>query len=386
MVNRITPGQIKKTNRQQIYDYIYQQKKVSQQDIIYALRLSRPTVAANLTELEEDGLIYKNGQLEADQIGRKAVAYSIVPDYRIAIGVEIMVDMIKVIAVDLYGKKIHRVVTEVPYKNEPTYYKKICDFILEFISNLEVPGERILGIGFAMQGLVSADGSTVVYGKILGYTGLKIDVFTAHLPYPCSLIHDPDGAALSELWSSPELTSALYLSLSRHLGGSIISKRKILAGKHGHMATFEHTQMQHRGELCYCGKRGCAETVCSMKALLGDEDPEAFFKGVRSQAPEQVKRWHNYLKNLSVLIGNLHLVLDVDFILGGHLAPYFTEADIQLLYDEIRRNCPFEDSDDYILISKMPSHNITIGAALPYIQHFLDDIGPATGISKTEGL
>ena len=71
MTNRITPGQIKKTNRQQIYDYIYQHRKVSQQDIIYALRLSRPTVAANLAELEEDGLIYKNGQLDADQIGRK---------------------------------------------------------------------------------------------------------------------------------------------------------------------------------------------------------------------------------------------------------------------------------------------------------------------------
>ena len=77
------------------------------------------------------------------------------------------------------------------------------------------------------------------------------------------------------------------------------------------------------------------------------------------------------------------LVLDVDFILGGHLAKYFTEADIQYLYGQLRRSCPFEDRDDYIRISKMPSHNITIGAALPYIQRFLDDIGPATA-SKTE--
>lgn len=46
--------------------------------------------------------------------------------------------------------------------------------------------------------------------------------------------------------------------------------------------------------------------------------------------------------------------------------------------DEIRRSCPFEDGDDFIRISKMPSHNITIGAALPYIQGFLDDIGPGT--------
>lgn len=376
MPNRITPGQIKKTNRQQIYDYIYQQEKVSQQDIIYALRLSRPTVAANLAELEEDGLIYKNGQLDFDQIGRKAAAYSIVPTYRVAIGVEIMAAMIKMIAVDLYGKKIRREAVEILFKNEPLYYKEVCGRILKFIDGLGIPGENILGIGFAMQGLVSADGSTVVYGKILDCTGLNRDVFAAHLPYPCSLHHDPDSAALSELWSSPELTTAMYLSLSRHLGGSLISKRNIMTGKHGHMATFEHIQVQPKGELCYCGKRGCAETICSMKALLGDEDPDAFFEAVRAGSPEPAERWRAYLKHLSYLIGNIHLILDVDFILGGHLAPYFTEADIQFIYDEIRRTCPFEDSDDYILISKMPSHNITIGAALPYIQGFLEDIGP----------
>ena len=57
MSTRITPGQIKKNNRQQIYNYIYSRGKVSQQDISYALHLSRPTVTANLTALEEDGLI-----------------------------------------------------------------------------------------------------------------------------------------------------------------------------------------------------------------------------------------------------------------------------------------------------------------------------------------
>ena len=43
MTQRITPGQIKKTNRQQIYTYIYENRKVSQQEIAYGLHLSRPT-------------------------------------------------------------------------------------------------------------------------------------------------------------------------------------------------------------------------------------------------------------------------------------------------------------------------------------------------------
>ena len=124
MTQRITPGQIKKNNRQQIYNYIYEQGNVSQQDIAYALKLSRPTVATNLSALEEDGLICKNGQLASDQIGRKAVAYAIVSDYRIAIGAEIMRHVVKLIAVDLYGRKLRRDVAEIEYRNAEGYYEK----------------------------------------------------------------------------------------------------------------------------------------------------------------------------------------------------------------------------------------------------------------------
>lgn len=374
MTSRITPGQIKKNNRQQIYNYIYQEKNVSQQAIAYALHLSRPTVATNLSELEEDGLICKNGQLESDQIGRKAVAYAVVSDFRIAIGVEIMRHVVKMIAVDLYGRKLRRNVVEVEYSNEDGYYQRVSGRITTFIASLNVPQEKVLGIGIAMQGLVSPDGRTMVYGKILDCTGLKVDAFEQWLDYPCSFIHDPAGAAISELWVSPELEDAVYLSLSRHLGGAMIMDRRVVNGRHGHSATYEHVQVQPRGELCYCGKRGCWDTLCSMKVLVGSGDADAFFAAARQEGTEEAQRWQRYLRHLAKLIEDIHLLNDVDIILGGHLAPYLTDEDIRVLYSEIRRLCPFEEKDDYIHISKMPSHNITIGAALPYIRRFLDDI------------
>ena len=374
MPNRIPPGQIKKTNRQQIFDYIYREGKVSQQDIAYALRLSRPTVATNLAELEETGLIYKNGQQETDQIGRKAAAYSVKADYRVAVGVEVMRRVVKIIAVDLYGRKIQRVVFNIRYENKDSYFRAVSEKVREFISMQGFREGQVLGVGFAMQGLVSADGTEITYGAILDCTGLTIDVFSQWLDYPCCFIHDPDAAALSELWCSPELTDAVYLSLSRHLGGSTIADRQIKLGRDGRSAAFEHIQVRPKGELCYCGKRGCLETICSMKALLGDEDPEAFFSALRGGGAEEKKRWQTYLKYLGRMIGNLHLICDMDFVLGGHLAPYLMQEDIRFLYDEIDELSPFHDKEDFLLISKMPSHNITIGAALGYIRAFLENI------------
>ena len=278
---------------------------------------------------------------------------------------------------DLYASKINREVIKIKFSDDEKYYKYISECVKKFIAELKLDNasQKILGIGFALQGLVSQDGTTVIYGEILKCTGLKIEVFTKWLDYPCIFIHEPDGAALSELWVSPELTSAVYLSMSVHLGGAIIYHRKIHNGMHRHSATFEHIQPEGGNNLCYCGKHGCFETVCSMSALLGDDDPDEFFNHVREGRVNELRRWAKFLDYLARLIANLHLFIDTKYILGGHLAPYFTEDDVKILYDKIRESTPFIEDDDYILPSKMPSHNITIGAALPYIIDFLNDVG-----------
>lgn len=371
----ITPNQIRENNRNLIYHYIYKKRKVSQQDISYELRLSRPTVAANLTAMENDGLIQKNGQIDTEFVGRKAAGYSIVPDYGIGIGVEILKSEVKMIAVNLYGEKISHQIFQLPYEETEVYFKAVSDKILEFKDSFGASDKKILGVGFAMQALISPDKKTVLYGEILSCTGLSVTAFTRHLPYPCSFIHDADAAAISELWASPELTDAFYLSVSRHLGAAIISKREILTGKHGHSATIEHMQMKPEGAQCYCGRRGCMETLCSLSALLNEEETlEDFFSRVGKKEPLFQKRWEEFLKNLARGINTLHLIYDTDFILGGYLAPYLQEEDLAFLHCEIGQMTPFAESQDFLVISKMPRHNISIGAALPYIQGFLNTL------------
>lgn len=372
MEKSITPNQIRENNRNLIYRYIYQKRKVSQQDISYDLRLSRPTVTANLTALEAEGLIVKNGRIDTELVGRKAAAYSVASDYRMGIGVEILKKEVKIIAVDLYGERIDSREDKIAYRNEGAYYEAVCRKILEFTESLGVSDEQILGAGFAMQALISPDRQRVVYGEILSCTGLSISEFTRYLPYPCSFIHDADGAAVSELWVSPELTDAFYLSISRHLGAAIISRGEIMTGRHGHNATIEHIEMQLDGAVCYCGRRGCIETLCSLAALLGEEQADEFFRRVRDGEASYVERWDRFLTNLARAVNMLHLVCDMDFILGGYLASYLREEDMVYLHDRIQEMTPFMENRDFLHISKMLRNNIAIGAALPYIQEFLD--------------
>ena len=116
------------------------------------------------------------------------------------------------------------------------------------------------------------------------------------------------------------------------------------------------------------------ETLLSMTSLLTEnEDAEEFFQKVRQKEPAFMERWNTFLINLASSINMLHLVYDTDFILGGYLAQYLCRQDLDFLHERIQEMTPFSESHDFLLISKMPIHNISIGAALPYIQAFLND-------------
>ena len=368
--------QIRDTNRHMIYMYIYNGHDVLQQNITSDLNMSRPTVTAHLSAMEREGLILRRETSDNNSPGKNPINWSVDAQYKIALGVEILKHSVKIIAVDLYGHALRWERLFIEYENTESYYEKVSRNVKEFIASLRLKriSRKILGIGFALQGLVSEDGNTVIYGEILKCTGLKIDVFRKWLDFPCRFVHEPDGAALSELWVSPELEDAVYLSMSEHLGGAVISKRRVLNGMHRHAATFEHITANKNGEACYCGKKGCFETVCSKVALLKGEDPDEFFGRVRSGESEAVIRWKEFLFYLGRLIAHLHLVVDTKYILGGHLAPYFVKDDVDVLYEYVRERTPFIEDDDYITISKMPSHNITIGAALPYIMSFIEKV------------
>lgn len=79
MKKSITPNQIKESNRNLIYQYIYKNPGVSQLDITYHLHLSRPTVTTNLSSLEEDGLIEKAGRLIPNTLAEKHLPILLFP-------------------------------------------------------------------------------------------------------------------------------------------------------------------------------------------------------------------------------------------------------------------------------------------------------------------
>ncbi|PFN80667.1 NagC family transcriptional regulator [Bacillus sp. AFS076308] len=374
MDNSITFKDIKKGNYSSIYHLIYQNEKLSKQEIANQLHLSLPTVTQNLVRLEKENLIEKSGQFESS-VGRRAAAYSICPRAMISIGVEIQKRTVQILAIDLRGHAFQQERLAMEYSNEDRYYKELSQAVQSFISSLDVREEQVLGIGFAVQGLTSNDGKKITYGKILISTGLDIEVFSQYLPYPCMFLHDAKCAATTELWVRNDIGDAVYLSIGPHLGGAIIIDGQIYMGKEGHSGTVEHMTIHPDGPACYCGKKGCMETYSSVNALLEeDESLDFFFEQVRSRIPSYVKRWNSFLEYLARSINNIHLVLNREFILGGHISSYLKEEDIEILHEKVNEKTAFPSNEPFIHISRSPANGVPMGAAIPFIQSFLNNI------------
>lgn len=367
---------LKKINRAKVYQYIYQNKVTSKLQIVQDLQMGLSTVSQNLNLLETEGLIERNGYFDSTG-GRKAHAIQIVSDFKISIGIGILKNMFHITAIDLYGTTLYTDTIPLSYSNTPSYYERVAEKIKSFIAKNSYTEEKILGISIATQGITSSDNTTVTYGNIMDNTGMSLDDFSQYLPYPCHLEHDSKSAACLELWNHQDLDSAVILLLNRNMGGAIITNHQIHQGSSMHSGTIEHMCINPDGPLCYCGNRGCLETYCSANSLehsAGLSIKEFFLLLREKKSSQLIQVWEDYLNHLGFAIKNLNLVIDAPVIISGYLAPYFTQEDIDYLLRRVNSTSPFELGKNHILVGVHGQYTPAIGAALFYVQQFLESV------------
>ncbi|RGY97960.1 ROK family protein [Clostridium sp. AM58-1XD] len=211
--------------------------------------------------------------------------------------------------------------------------------------------------------------------KILSCTGLSISSFSDYFKYPCRFIHDAECAAMTDLWQNPDLENSVYLSIGKHLGSTVIIGGDFHTGDSGKSGIIEHMILVPGGRPCYCGKKGCVESYCSLTALLEGRDTlDGFFMQKRAGSPEYEKRFHEFLDHLADAVHNVRMVIDIPVILGGPLSPYLEPQDFDYLASSVKSQEILPLSDKQIRQGSKLPHMISVGAALPYVREFLASI------------
>ena len=379
-MNEFPETDIKKTNLSNMFQLIYLSEKehrikLSKDDISRKLNLSLPTITRNLRELLARNLIIDDTKLSSKG-GRKAIAYSLNASARYAIGVEILKQSVTILSVDLLGDTTGRIKINMLYQNTDAYYIKLAEHMKQFVADSRIEPQRIQGIGIGIQGLISHDGSTVLYGKILNCTGLTIERISQHVDYPCRFFHDADCVAAAEQWKRPDLQDAMILSVGEHLGGALLINGLPYHGINGRSGTIEHTIISPNGRECYCGKKGCVEAYCSLSALeaaFGGEVAELMISMQKGDT-KAVQLWNSYLDYLALAINNFHMILNTQIIIGGSILNYLAESHLDRINELVKAHSAFPEEESNIILGSLTKDAVAIGAALSFMKEFVNSI------------
>ena len=369
----VTSSELRVTNRRRVLRIVYEHKEISKQDISRKLSMSLPTVTQNLKEFENLGLIERRGLYESTG-GRKAQIYCFVSDARISVGVILLKESYGIVMADLYGKILKAEEFPIPFARTSAYFEQLGTSVREFVSLTPYRQDQVLGVSIALQGLVSADGTAVIYGEILDCTDLTLEEIKRHIPYPCTMIHDTEASATAEVWAQKDLKDAVLLLLTRNFGGALIINGQVHRGHALSSSVIEHMRLYPGGRSCYCGKKGCIEAYCSAYALQlqAGEALKGFFSALRAGSRERAVIWDHYLHDLALAISNIRMLLDCEYVIGGYLQRFMEDQDFSLLTRYVNEECPFKSSPVYLRRSVFTEDSAAPGAAIALVRKFLD--------------
>ena len=290
-------------------------------------------------------------------------------------GVDITKNHIVIVVVDLGVHVIQTVRCRLLFQNKRDYFREVGELIAQTIRDSKADPAKILGVGISVPGLLSEDSRTVKYASLLGFTGGSIENFSAFIPYPCLFSNDASAAGRAELWSSQTVDNMVYLSLSNSVGGAAFLSQTVYSGDNQRSVEVGHMTIVPEGRTCYCGQKGCVDAYCSSR-ILSDSTPGGlaeFFERLQQKSAEHQAIWQEYLQYLLLTINNLRMLFDCRVVLGGYVGNYMEEH-IGSLREAVSGRNSFENGGSYLQVCRYKIESSAVGAALLYIEPFIEAI------------
>jgi len=382
--------------KKKIIKELYFGGRLSCSEVAERIDKSFPLTARMLNELIEDGLVIERGYA-ASTGGRKPVMYSMKPDvmYMVAVALDQLIT--KIALIDLSNQYVGEITkTDIPLAGNPKALSTLTDKIDEFINNISVDKEKIIGIGIGMPGFVDAiKGANYTF---LQTTGATINQFISEkVKLPVFIDNDSSLIALAELrfGAAHNKRNAMVINASWGVGLGLILNGELFRGHNGFAGEFSHIPLFLNNKMCSCGKSGCLETESSLLVViekaqkaLHDGKP-SLLNGLPANRVEQAcemiidaagkgdklavellsEAGYNIGRGVAILI---HILNPEVVVLSGRgsLAGKIWQAPIQQALNEhcIPRLC----ANTEIKVSEFGYHAELIGAAALVMEHFED--------------
>lgn len=247
--------------------YFENQKTIA--DLCIPSGVSIPTMTRLMNELKQEGWVLELGTGKS-RGGRKPVLYGLNPSASYVLGVEMTKKYTRANIYNLHNVAVGEAIQlDIELEDAPAILEILKTSIDTFIDSSGINRQDIIGAGIIMPGLIDKKTSVNHIYKNLGEKPLNI-MFSELFQIPSYIEHNTKAMAMAESWFglAKNKSNVLCLNVGSGVGMGIIMNSELYQGHSGFSGEFGHIQLVPDGELCYCGKIGCLETVASGPALV----------------------------------------------------------------------------------------------------------------------
>ncbi|MBQ3022932.1 MAG: ROK family transcriptional regulator [Clostridia bacterium] len=256
---------MQKMNRLKVLNYVRRHPDCSRPEIARETGLSLASITNITAYLLDIGILSDNGTETVGRVGRKSTLLRFTSDAYNLICVFLSKDYINIYVTDLTGTPTRKV----RHSTENLSSEKVIALIVESLSSLtkEIDKENILGIGVSISGLV-LESSRFIFSSKFKWKAFDIkSILEESTQIP---VFVDNISPVRATWHLNENTSEnkdniLFIDLENGIGAAWFSGGQINTSVLGEIG---HTTVKKDGEPCFCGNRGCLESMCSEKRLL----------------------------------------------------------------------------------------------------------------------
>jgi predicted NBD/HSP70 family sugar kinase len=269
-----TLGWLRHRNRQRVITVLRTQGRISQADIARATGLSRTTISTVVGELKDLGLVsYVNGKESHPRGGRPSVQLVLQNPEQVVVGIDFGHSHVAVALADLAHNVLAERRWDLDVNNRAVAaLDTAARMVEELRAELGVELRNVIGAGIGIPGPVDRARGKAGSATILpGWVDLRIAAeMSERLGLPVEIENDANLGALAELtWGAgKDCSNFAYIKAATGIGAGIVIDGRLLRGATGTAGEIGHTTLDEGGALCYCGNRGCLETVASGPAIL----------------------------------------------------------------------------------------------------------------------
>ena len=361
--------------RSRIYRFLCESREFcSKQVLASSCGVSMPTLYQNLGDLMADGLVRYTGENQFTG-GRRAQGLDIIPEARVSLGVSVTEHNLRIVAADLRLRELAYRSLPVELLSRSPDAAVFTRVVEDFIDEFSLDRRKLLGVGVAIPGLLTADHTRLLIAPTLNQRDIPLGDLIRSLPYPVRFENDGSASGHAECFVRGGRGNLAYLSLENGVGGAVLMNGELCAGDNSRSGEFGHICVEPGGLPCSCGKSGCLEAYCSALRIEErfDVPLEDFFRGVEEHRPEYEALLYDMLRHLAVAINSIRMTLDCEIVIGGFLSEYLHPY-LGVLRGYVQALDAFSGNADYVQLSRVPRHITPLGAALYFIREFIESV------------